>query len=231
MIVLRYIRKNPLYIFALIFILLPINAFTEETYKQQICKCIRGLNAFSVDIKKYRPDLNHKYPRNLGGYVLMNAKNFTDTEEKSLIDSVGSKDEVIYCYFSEALDNYSIDILLKAYHGYLSDNPFDDLALCWAAFLIKAPGFDKKYGEKKGYHMGSLIGKQAGRVLASLNYLYKGQNFTFEDITSAAVKHLQSMAPKEEEEKKRLLGSYCKICEWYDIPLKSLLTGADIVGK
>jgi hypothetical protein len=186
--------------------------------------CSGSLNAFSQEIKANKPNLSSEYVTgHLGWLSIINNSEISST--------VGKLEDITSCLRVNGVKSSDIDILIKAFYGLLPENPYDDIGSCMAYYHAASNEIDVTFGTQRSFKIGSVIGFKIGTVISSINYLYKLERNSYDDISLLAQKKLSELNRLEHEDKVITLNSYGQLCSWYNIPVNSILEGAVAGGQ
>lgn len=191
-------------------------------------RCLVGLDAISSEISSSRADLSPKLARGLYGNLLMSVNdNGRSVSPKDL--PPGSPSDAKYC-MGENVDQASLGVLLKAYLGYLSDDPYAEFAQCFAGFINVAAEIEREYGTNAGYEFGFMAGKKLGAQFTALNYLYSMSGPSVQAIQQMGAKILEEISNASETDRARHIETYLDVCDWYGVPIRGMYNGAITLG-
>ncbi len=202
----------------------PVNAAHNDTLR-----CVAGLKVISSDISASRPELSPKLARGLYGNLLMSTNEAGEPIAPQDLPP-GSPSDAKYCV-GESVDQASLNVLLKSYFGYLSDDPSEDIVECYAGFLSVGAAIEQKLGAEVGYDFGLMAGKKLGALVTSLNYLFIKPISSLEDLQGMAVRRLEVLSNVSDVDRERHIESYLDMCEWYGVPIRSMYDGAMTLNR
>jgi len=202
----------------------PANAAPDDALK-----CLAGLNAISSDISASRPELSPKLARGLYGNLLMSVNNGATSVTPQDVPP-GSPSDVKFCV-GEDVDQTSLNVLLKAYFGYLSDDPSEDIVGCYTGFLSVGAVIEQKFGTEVGYDFGLKAGEKLGALYTSLNYLFIKPVSSAKDLQQLAVSRLEVLSKVSVVDREKHIESYLDICDWYGVPIRSMYEGAMTLNR
>lgn len=189
-------------------------------------ECIGALHTLDDKISKMKPNLNSDYVKGLMG-LLMFSQDLDQADSDSLRSVKGDISQIQTCIgITNLVTVEDIDILIKAYNGLLSNDPFDDIASCYVVFLHMTQVLDDRFNDKTAQSLGSLVGERFGTIGGILAKLYNEKEFSFEKLHSDGILKFQSLQKMKQQQINSTMSRYYGLCRWYDIPVEDVLNGA-----
>lgn len=189
-------------------------------------KCVGALKAFEVSINNGESSVDANWVRGTRGWLLVNYQMPQNTIDE-LKNYVGNKRDITVCS-TVGVSTEEVELFILAYHGYLSEEPFEDLAECIAAMTVTIPEMDKILGALRSQSFGEFLGKRVGTTLTQLNYLYSSKKSSLGEIQIRATRISSSLPDMPLDKRADFVTSYISKCTLYSIPLKAMLEGSDI---
>jgi hypothetical protein len=192
-------------------------------------KCIGALNAFEISIENGESSVDSDWVRAKRGWLLMNSQASRKTIDE-FKNHVGNTKDISSCS-ATGVSPEEVDLFVLAFHGYLPADPFEGLSECIAVVLVAMPEMDRTLGPQRSYSLGSSIGNRFGAATAQLNYLYKSNKHSPEQVQTRAAKISSSLSGMPTDKRATTVKSYLSKCAWYNIPLESIFEGAGVAIK
>lgn len=180
----------------------------------EVEKCLGSLTAYEEAITKNRPLLSSRY--------VIAKRGFASMMNESTIEpySEGRLSDISSCIGLKGVTPSDLDLLVKAYHGALSDNPYDDVTSCYAGFILSLQSIDEKLSEDQGEQFGFIVGVKIGRLVSNLSYLYKAKALSLDEVEAKAFAKARRTSQEDGETQKRELKKYLDTCDWYGVPAR-----------
>lgn len=199
---------------------------TDDT--MALKKCFGALNAFESSIGKGGARVKSDWLMGQRGLLLMKSET-SGTVGDNIRHYSGSTKDISSCA-AVGMSPMEINLFLLAYHGYLPQDPLEEVSGCFAAFLISAPEMDEKLGAKRSQALGSLIGKHLGEATSQLSYLYTPRR-SLEEIQSRAFKIQAQTVNLPSTVRSKAVKTLSEKCKWYGIQLDNVLEAAYIAAQ
>jgi len=205
------------FIIICILAVVPVPSFAGSN--DQLLDCLGALNAITHDINKDKPQLNSDYVRALRGQVLMDGVTNPDPALDTSI--IGDPSDVRAC-LAFTVDKQHLEILLKAYHGQLSNDPVEDLAHCYAVISSLESELVTALGSEIGRQIAMQLGQDLGNAYAFVTRLYREP--TVWEIERRATQILADHSTEG-------LAATQYVCEWYGVPVSAMTAAAYITAR
>ena len=196
-----------------LFALAPTSALASSD--AQLQECIGALNAIAQAIDNDRPQLDSDYVRALHGYIQANRA----LNGKALMDSkrIGHARDLRSC-LAVGIDRKYLDLLVKAQHGYLSNDPAEDLAYCLAVLFSLEEELEIAFGKNVAGEIATQLGLDLGKAFAFISRLYRDPK-VWADINRRAMEIGEAVPAKQ-------LADNVHLCDWYSVPVSATIIAA-----
>lgn len=184
------------------------------------CKCFNALNTLSDKIQNKHPEIKTNAIKGYAGFALMQGP--TDMKTCKPSNNISN---LIHCP-SVGIDQKTIDIFLKIYHGIISEEAATEIPKCYSAFFYFANQYENKYGKKTGEKLGYIFGVMVGSVSKTLAETFPKIDLSYEAITKNALYEYEKFSKTPPETRKSIIEEYCLYCEKYEVPIKTLIKAA-----
>jgi len=198
------------FVLTIFFLLVLMPTASLARSDEQLQECIGALNKIAQVIDRDHPNLNSDYVRALYGRVLLDRVLVTGDDWAGNRDAVGDESKIRGCS-SVGVSKKNLEILLKAYHGQLSNDPAEDLAHCYA-FVLHVER-DKALGKYFSRQVGAQLGYELGEVRAFVTHLYREPTVWETEKRGEEIAETHSANQMANSE---------SICEWYSIPVSAV---------
>lgn len=190
-------------------------------------KCIGALNAFETEVgRDGRSGVAADWIKGTRGWLLL-TNSLGQKAEDELRRYVGNTKEISFCAAS-GVSSESINLFLKAFHGYLSGYPLEDVSRCYAVLMVAAPELDRVLGRQRAQSFGLALGKGIGATVVQLGYLFPSQKRTLQQVEARATTIASSLSTLKSDSKAALARSYLSQCGLHNVPLQTVLEGAGV---
>jgi hypothetical protein len=148
-----------------------------------------------------------------------------------MILEVGNISNISSCLRLKGFEASDITLLVKAFYGVLSKDPYDDISSCMTSILISSEVLSQKVGQKKANKIiNSPLGEKLGIQGSSVAMLYNLKKQSTEEVMALSYKKLKKLSTKSINVRKSTLREYGKICDWYGLPVTDTMK-AGVLGS
>jgi hypothetical protein len=197
-----------------IVVLLPNVAYTEEEVDQG-CRCLEGLQKLEQLIGENRPDLDLKAVKGVWGLE------WRDSLRPCGRRKIGKLSDLRYCK-----RQVQVDIMLKIYFGIIDESVIEDYPKCWSAFGFLIGSFEQRYGSETSSKLGRIIGDRFAETASVINGMLPKVELNVDDIMEKGNVLFGRLGKMPQQDRRKTMDEYCRICETYNIPIEAYFRGA-----
>ncbi|GEM_PF-1378257 len=184
------------------------------------CKCSTALDLLAIKMRAEQPSISTHAITGHSGFALMQTKG-----DKKKCEPARDISGLKYCP-AVGVDQETVDLYLKIYHGLISEKAATEISKCYAAFFYYAAPYEQKYGRGAGEKLGYIFGKKVGSVSKILGYTFPQSDFSHEAIMKRTLSEYHELQKKTTEEAKKAIETYCHYCQKYELPIKEIIQSA-----